>query len=79
MYAEEIVVAQDYIEAVRWFRKAAEQGHMEAQYNLGLLYENGTGVANPSQAVILKAHSNTVITPYLKGINTILRFYDLLH
>ena len=31
-------VAQDYAEAVKWWRKAAEQGYADAQYNLGLSY-----------------------------------------
>ena len=35
---------QDYAEAVRWFRKAAEQGHAGAQSNLGVMYKNGQGV-----------------------------------
>jgi TPR repeat protein len=30
--------------AVAWLRRSAEQGMTQAQYNLGLLYENGTGV-----------------------------------
>ena len=30
-------VSPDDIEAVRWFRLAAEQGHAGAQYNLGVL------------------------------------------
>ena len=30
--------------AVKWFRKATEQGHAEAQYNLGLMYSKGDGV-----------------------------------
>jgi uncharacterized protein len=29
---------------VTWFRKAADQGYAEAQYNLGLMYEDGRGV-----------------------------------
>jgi len=37
-------VSQDYAEAVRWFRKAAEQGDAQAQFNLGLMYVNGKGV-----------------------------------
>jgi TPR repeat protein len=37
-------VPQDYAEAVRWYRKAAEQNHAEAQYALGYCYENGEGV-----------------------------------
>ena len=35
---------QDDAEAVRWFRKVAEQGDTDAQYNLGLMYYNGVGV-----------------------------------
>ncbi len=35
---------QDYKEAFKWYRKAAEQGNDEAQSNLGLCYENGQGV-----------------------------------
>jgi len=37
-------VPQDYAEAVRWYRKAAEQGHTRAQTNLGLMYDSGQGV-----------------------------------
>ncbi len=35
---------KDYSEAVKWYRKAAEQGHASAQYNLGVCYEDGQGV-----------------------------------
>jgi TPR repeat protein len=38
-------VTQDYVEAVKWFRKAADQNLAEAQYNLGLRYGSGQGVA----------------------------------
>ena len=37
-------VKQDYNEAAKWFRKAAEQGNADAQNNLGLAYFNGNGV-----------------------------------
>ena len=37
-------VPQDYKEAVKWYTKAAEQGDVDAQYNLGLMYYNGEGV-----------------------------------
>lgn len=36
--------AQDYAEAMTWYRRAADQGNMLAQYNIGLLYRNGHGV-----------------------------------
>ena len=37
--------AADPASGVDWLRKAAEAGMAQAQYNLGLLYESGTGVA----------------------------------
>jgi len=37
-------VPQSYVEASTWYRKAADQGHAAAQFNLGLLYANGRGV-----------------------------------
>jgi len=37
-------VPQNYAEALKWYRKAAEQGHVQAQLNLGAMYINGTGV-----------------------------------
>ena len=36
-------VAQDHAEAVRWYRKAADQGLAEAQFALGFGYANGQG------------------------------------
>ena len=42
---------QDYAEAARWYRRAAEQGDAQAQYNLGLAYARGEGVTqNPVEA-----------------------------
>ena len=38
------VALKDPEEAVRWFRMAAEQGHAEAQYSLGVAYDTGEGV-----------------------------------
>jgi uncharacterized protein len=37
-------VPQDYTEAVKWYRLAANQGVATAQSNLGLLYAQGRGV-----------------------------------
>lgn len=38
-------VPQDKREGLRWFRRAAEQGHAPAQLNLGMALYNGDGVA----------------------------------
>jgi len=35
---------KDYAEAVKWYRLAAAQGDADAQYNLGVMYDNGQGV-----------------------------------
>ena len=37
-------VEQSDVKAAEWFLKAAEQGLARAQYNLGVMYANGTGV-----------------------------------
>ena len=37
-------VTQDYKEAVKWYRLAAEQGDTEAQYRLGMMYFRGEAV-----------------------------------
>ena len=43
---------QDYAEAVRYYREAAEQGHADAQYHLGICYYWGHGVdASETEAV----------------------------
>jgi tetratricopeptide (TPR) repeat protein len=38
-------VAKDYAEAVKWYRKAAEQNLAVAQNRLGFCYAKGEGVA----------------------------------
>jgi len=37
-------VPQDFTQAVKWFRMAAEQGLANAQCNLGVMYDEGRGV-----------------------------------
>ncbi len=37
-------MTQDYAEAAKWFRKAAEQGSPPAQAGLGIMYNDGLGV-----------------------------------
>ena len=43
MYENGLGVPQDYAEAVKWYRNAAE-GQASAQYNLGNMYREGRGV-----------------------------------
>ena len=44
MYSFGWGVLQDYKEAVKWYRLAAEQGHVTGQFNLASMYDNGQGV-----------------------------------
>jgi TPR repeat protein len=37
-------VLQDYAEAAKWYRRAAEQGNDGAQLFLGIMYQDGRGV-----------------------------------
>jgi hypothetical protein len=44
MYDRGEGVPQNYREALRWYRKAADQGNAIAQYNIGAMYASGHGV-----------------------------------
>lgn len=41
LYDNGIGVKEDHTLAIRWARRAAEQGHAIAQYNMGVCYESG--------------------------------------
>ncbi|MCK5195559.1 MAG: sel1 repeat family protein, partial [Desulfobulbaceae bacterium] len=43
-YYGSLGVPQDYREAAKWYRKAAEHGYVGGQYTLGFMYEYGKGV-----------------------------------
>jgi TPR repeat protein len=40
------LITRGYEKAFEWFTKAAEQGHADAQNNLGLMYKAGLGVSH---------------------------------
>ena len=58
-------VLQDDKEAVKWTRKAAEQGYAKAQYNLALMYDNGRGV--PKDYVMAHMYWNIAAVSGNKG------------
>lgn len=62
---------KDDRQAAAWYRKAAEQGQVFAQFNLGMMYFNGQGVAKDySQAVAwsrLAAEQGHVQAQYFLG------------
>ena len=52
MYDEGRGVPQNYAEAVKWWRKAAEQGNEGTQIRLALMFRHGWGVSkNVAEAV----------------------------
>ena len=44
LYADGLGVPRDYAEALKWFRRAADQGNARAQFNIGTIYFYGQGV-----------------------------------
>ncbi|MDO8370187.1 MAG: GIY-YIG nuclease family protein [Candidatus Nitrotoga sp.] len=56
MYYSGRGVTQNYQEAVKWFRLAAEQGLAKAQFNLGVMYELGQGVTQNYQEAVKWFH-----------------------
>ena len=44
MYNQGQGVPLNFKEALVWFRKAADQGHSDAQFNLCAMYNQGQGV-----------------------------------
>jgi localization factor PodJL len=43
-YETGLGVEQDITRASEWYRRAAEQGYADAEYNLGIAYASGQGV-----------------------------------
>ena len=43
-YANGYGVSEDKSEALRWWRKAADQGYIKAEFRLGVAYDLGDGV-----------------------------------
>ena len=56
----------DYQTAYREWRPLAEQGDAQAQYNLGMMYESGKGVAGDS-AEAVKWHRRAAERGYLEA------------
>lgn len=44
MYYRGEGISEDDAEALKWYRKSANQGFAKAQVNLGMTYDNGKGI-----------------------------------
>jgi len=47
-YEEDKKIKSDRAEAIKWYRLAAEQGNMDAQAHLGILYASDLGIVAPN-------------------------------
>ncbi len=65
-------IEQNYKEAFKWYKKAAEQGDADAQYALGCLYGGGQGVEKNMQEAIkwlkMAAEQGNADAQYLLGL-----------
>jgi TPR repeat protein len=68
-------LAQDKLQAISWFRKAAEQDYAKAQFLLGILYDQGLNVPQDySQA--LKWYQKAAEQGYAKAEYNLAAMYD---
>jgi len=70
MYRDGQGVAQDYAEALRWWRKSAELGLIDAQFALGNIYAGGSGIARDNVLAYMWYHIATLQSgdEWLRGI-----------
>ena len=59
---------------MKWFRKAANQGNAHAQYNLGVMYNNGKGVTQDYKEAI-KWHRKAANQGYVHAQNNLGTMY----
>ena len=52
MYEIGLGVPENDVEAVKWYRLAAEQGYASAQYKLGNMYDEGSVLQNNVRAYV---------------------------
>jgi TPR repeat protein len=76
MYAKGRGVTQDYAEAVKWYRLAAEQGLATAEFGLGVMYESGQGVA-PDSAEAVKWYRLAATQGYANAQANLGFMYDI--
>ncbi|MDI9529237.1 MAG: tetratricopeptide repeat protein, partial [Candidatus Cloacimonadota bacterium] len=51
-YKEGLGIKTDCVEAVKWYRLAADQGLASAQYNLAWMYSKGEGVVQDNKEAV---------------------------
>ena len=68
-------VVQDKLQAISWFRKAAEQGYAKAQFLLGILYDQGLSVPQDYK-LALEWYQKAAEQGYAKAQYNLAALYD---
>ena len=71
MYFNGNGIIQDYELALSWYKKAAEQGLLNAQYNLGVMYFNGHGYVTQDYELALSWFAKKPLIKVLLKLNLI--------
>ena len=58
----------NYVQAVEWFKKAANRGCARAMNNLAICYEQGHGVESPDMDLAFQLYSEAAAKEYLPAI-----------
>ena len=67
-YSQGMGVEQDYAEAVKWFKEAAEAGHPAGKMNLAISYFEGEGIEQDKEkavALLIEASEYMADAQYL--------------
>jgi len=75
LYAKGEGVDRDPVQALYWFRTAAEQGESYGQFALGYVYENGLG-APPDPAAAVRWYRDSAIQGNLAAGNNLGLMYE---
>lgn len=67
--APEASLPQSDLDAFRWAHRAANAGHIKAQYMLGHCYENGIGVAEPDLKEARQWYRRSAEQGYRRAVN----------
>ena len=76
MYGQGKGVAKDVSTAVEWYRKSADQGHAQAQCNLGVVYEHDRGGLPQSDALAEEWYRKAADQGYVDAIKYLKRSGD---
>lgn len=73
--ANNYALEQDYAEAAKWWRKAAEQGYVKSQHSLGIIYDKGDGVEQ-DKAEAIKWYRLAAEQGYAEAQHNLAVMYD---